>query len=337
MRIAVTGASGNVGSAVVRAALRSGTEVVGIVRRVPPDRAAPPGTRWVACDVGSVQADATLRAAFANADAVVHLAWAIQPSHDRRRLIRTNLLGTEAVISAAAAAGVPHLVHASSVGAYSAGPKDRLVDESWATGGIPTSSYSRDKAAAERLLDAAERRGVLSTVTRIRPALVVQKRAAAELLRYFLPAPARPLARLRLPVLPLPDETVTQVVHADDVADAVLRILASRAGGAFNLAPAAPLTPDDLATAFGARRVRLPAGALRTAAAATWVTRLQPVDVGWVDMLLGHPLLDSARARGELGWTPLRTAAQALDDVIDGIRANAGDRSPLLRPLRLFG
>ncbi|TQS42183.1 NAD-dependent epimerase/dehydratase family protein [Cryptosporangium phraense] len=334
MRIAVTGASGNVGSAVVRAALRSGAEVVGVVRRVPPDRAAPPGTQWVRCDIGAVDADASLRAAFTGADAVVHLAWAIQPSHDRRRLIRTNLLGTEAVIAAAEAAGVPHLVHASSVGAYSAGPKDRLVDESWPTDGIPSSSYSRDKVAAERLLDAAQNR--LETVTRVRPALVVQKRAAAELLRYFLPAIARPVARVPLPLLPLPDRTVTQVVHADDVADAVLRILAARPGGAFNLAPADSLGPDALAAAFGGRRVPLPAGLLRTAATATWTTHLQPVDVGWVDMLLGHPLLDSSRARGELGWSPLHTAADALTDVIAGIRANAGDRSPLLRPLRIF-
>jgi len=336
MRIVVTGASGNVGSAVVRAALGSGTEVVGVARRVPPERSTPAGTHWVRCDVGAVNADAVLRDAMAGADAVVHLAWAIQPSHDRRRLIRTNLLGTAAVIAAAEEAGVPHLVHASSIGAYSVGPKDRTVGEDWPTDGVQTSHYSRDKVAAERLVDAAEQRGVLPLITRIRPALVVQRRAASELLRYFAPALARPLVRLPLPVLPLPGRAITQVVHADDVADAVLRILAARAGGAFNLAPEPPLRPEDLAAAFGGRRVPFPATVLRAAAAASWTARLQPVDAGWVDLLLGTPLLDSSRARDELGWVPRYDTHEALADVVAGLRAHDGDRSPLLRPLRLF-
>ncbi|WP_035857382.1 NAD-dependent epimerase/dehydratase family protein [Cryptosporangium arvum] len=332
MRIVVTGASGNVGSAVVRAAVGSGAEVTGVVRRTPSERAAPAGTRWVRCDIGSVHADAVLRDAMEGADAVVHLAWAIQPSHDRRLLARTNVLGTRAVIRAAELAGVPHLVHASSVGVYSTGPKDRTVGEDWPTGGIATSSYSRDKVAAERLLDACS----VPVVTRIRPALVVQRRAASELLRYFLPALARPLVKLTLPVLPLPDRTVTQVVHADDVADAVLRILAARAAGPFNLAPEPPLRPDDLARAFGGRRVPLPAAVLRAGAAASWSAHLQPVDVGWVDLLLGTPLLDSSRARDELGWVPRYDTHEALADVVAGLRDHSGDRSPLLRPLRLF-
>ncbi|MFG1928411.1 NAD-dependent epimerase/dehydratase family protein [Cryptosporangium sp. NPDC048952] len=332
MRIVVTGASGNVGSAVVRAAVGSGAEVIGVVRRTPTERAAPAGTQWVRCDIGSLHADAVLRAAMEGADAVVHLAWAIQPSHDRRLLARTNVLGTTAVIEAAERAGVPHLVHASSVGVYSAGPKDRTVREDWPTDGIPTSSYSRDKVTAELLLDAAS----IPVVTRIRPALVVQRRAASELLRYFLPALARPLVKAKLPILPLPDRTVTQVVHADDVADAVLRILATRAPGAFNLAPEPPLRPDDLAAAFGGRRVPLPAKLLRAGASATWNTHLQPVDVGWVDLLLESPLLDSSRARDELGWAPRYDTHEALADVVAGLRAHAGDRSPLLRPLRLF-
>ena len=70
---------------------------------------------------------------------------------------RTNVVGTERVLAAASAAGVGALVCASSVGAYSPGPKDRQVDEGWPTHGVTTSSYSRDKAYQERLLDLFER------------------------------------------------------------------------------------------------------------------------------------------------------------------------------------
>ena len=77
--------------------------------------------------------------------------------------------GSPRVFEAAAAAGAGALVHASSVGAYSPGPKDRRVDESWPTEGIPSSFYSRHKAACERALDELESRDPQLRVARLRP------------------------------------------------------------------------------------------------------------------------------------------------------------------------
>ena len=84
---------------------------------------------------------------------IVHLAWLIQPGRDESVTSRVNLTGRRRVFAAAVAARVPSVIDASSVGAYSPGPKDRLVDESWPTGGISSSFYSRHKAAVERDLD----------------------------------------------------------------------------------------------------------------------------------------------------------------------------------------
>ena len=58
--------------------------------------------------------------------------------------------GTQRVLDATAAVGAGAFVYASSVGAYSPGPKDRRVDETWPTDGVPSSFYSRHKAATER-------------------------------------------------------------------------------------------------------------------------------------------------------------------------------------------
>src|SRR5689334_11124498 len=123
MRIVVTGASGNVGTSLLDA-LRADervTEIVGLARRPP----ATPGERttWVRADVVTDP----LEGVFDGADAVVHLAWAIQPSHDPRTLRAVNVDGSRRVFRAAAAAGVGALVHASSIGVYSPGPKDRRV------------------------------------------------------------------------------------------------------------------------------------------------------------------------------------------------------------------
>ena len=84
---------------------------------------------------------------------MIDLAWLIQPGRDLATLRATNVDGSERVFEAVAEAGVPALVYASSVGAYSPGPKDRRVDESWPTGGIESSFYSRHKAEVERILD----------------------------------------------------------------------------------------------------------------------------------------------------------------------------------------
>lgn len=334
MRVVVTGASGNVGSRVVPALLASGKvdEIVGVVRR-PPTEGWPSAVRWVGCDIGAEGADGVLRAAMDRADAVVHLAWQLQPSRDLDRMRRTNVDGSRRVFTAAAAAGAP-IVYASSVGAYSAGPKDRPVDESWPTEGIPTSAYSRHKSEVERLLDELERAGA-QRVVRMRPALIFQAMAGSEIARYFL-GPFVPLSAIQsklLPVLPVFDRMVFQAVHADDVAAAfATAVLDPDVRGAFNLAAEPVIDGALLAEVLDARPVRTPLTAIRGVADAAWRSRLQPMDPGWVDLAAGAPVMSTTRAREVLRWTPHTTSTDALLQLIDGIRHRIGGPSPVLRP-----
>ena len=162
MRVAIVGATGNTGTAVLEAlaATPEVTEVVGIARRMPDTTVAPyDGCDWRSIDVAAAspegEAIARLADAFEGADAVIHLAWLIQPNTERELLRRVNVDGTRRVTEAVARAGVPHLVVASSVGAYSPDDTDDEAtrrDESWPTGGVRTSHYSVDKAAQEQVL-----------------------------------------------------------------------------------------------------------------------------------------------------------------------------------------
>src|SRR3712207_1517062 len=218
MRIVVTGATGNVGTSLLAALGGDSrvTEIVGIARR--PPRLDSPRTRWVQADVSSAPLGEHLR----GADAVVHLAWLIQPSRDEAVLEATNVTGSRRVFEAAAEAGVRTLVHASSIGAYSAGPSDTPVEESWPTDGTPSSFYARHKVAAERALDAVEAAHPELRVVRLRPALIF-KRAAASGIRRLFAGPLLPSKLVRpglLPVLPLPAGLVVQAVHGHDVAQA---------------------------------------------------------------------------------------------------------------------
>jgi nucleoside-diphosphate-sugar epimerase len=330
MRVVVTGASGNVGTSVLSALAgeEAVTSVLGLARRRPGMAVAK--TTWAAADV--VHDD--LAGHFRGADAVVHLAWLIQPSHDPLAMWRTNVVGSERVLAAAAEAGVGTLVCASSIGAYSPGPKDRQVDEAWPTHGVATSSYSRDKAYQERLLDLFERDHPAVRVVRLRPALTFKREAASEIRRFFLgPLVPGSLARAgAIPVVPKVRRLRTQAVHADDVGDAYRLAVVGDARGPFNLAADPVLDADALAGLLDARTLPVPARLLKAGAAATWRLHLQPVSPGWLDLALQSPLLDAGRARAELGWRPRRSATQAVEELLAGLREGAGADTPPLDP-----
>jgi UDP-glucose 4-epimerase len=330
MRVVVTGASGNVGTSVLRAL---GTDsavdsIVGIARRRP--ALALPKVEWREADV----VVAPLERIFDGADAVVHLAWLIQPSHDREALRAVNVGGSARVMDAVARAGVETLVHASSVGAYSPGPKDAAVDESWPTEGVPASSYSMDKSEVERLLDDFERGQPSVRVVRLRPGLIFKFEAGTEIRRLFA-GPLAPRAifnRRVIPFVPAMSELRFQAVHAEDVADAYRRAVVGSARGAFNIAADPVLDSPRLAQAIGARQLRLPRAALRGAAALSWRLRLQPTSPGWIDLGLSAPIMDVGRAKRELGWEPRHRADDALLELLDGIRRGGGAATPPLDP-----
>ena len=267
MKVVVLGASGNAGVALLRAleAEPRVEEVVAVARR-PPEDWSSSKTTWRALDIAADPLEPVVR----GADVVVHLAWLIQPARDVAQCRAVNVIGSRRVMAAVAEARVPALVYASSVGAYSRGPKDRLVDESWPTGGVPTSFYSRHKVEVERLLDGFEierperprgapaprpdlpaRRGVGDPAP-VRRTLPTQRARRAEMdpdrpapSAAALPGGPRRRRRRRIPPR-----------HR------------GRRRGAFNVAAEPILDGEALGRLLDARPVPVPAAALRASAAA---------------------------------------------------------------------
>src|SRR4051794_22087522 len=328
MKVVITGATGNVGTSTVQALADSQEidEILGLARRQP--AWTPPKTTWVEANI----LGADLTASFEGANAVIHLAWAIQPSRDAATVERINLEGSSRVFAAAAAAGVRALVHASSVGAYSRGPKDREVDENWPTEGTPTSFYSRHKVAVERELDRFETDNPKMRVVRLRPALIFKDEAATEIRRLFV-GPFLPnflLRRRFLPALPRVDRLRFQAVHSEDVGRAYLRAVLADVKGAFNIAAEPPLSPEDIAERIGVRSFPVSARVVRRVADLSWRMRLQPTPPGWLDMALNVPLMSSSRAREELGWEPRHSGVEALEELLEGLREGHGAETPPL-------
>lgn len=338
MKVVVVGASGNLGTCVLRA-LRDEqaiTNVIGLARRVPEGREPPYDVaEWRSLDLTgeSRQVHETLVAAFRGADAVVHLVWAIQPNRARSYLRHVNVEGTRRVAQAAVEADVAHLVVASSWAVYSQVHDDEPRDEAAPATGIPSSHYSVDKAAQERVLDSVEQHHPAMRVSRMRTALCFQQNAGAQIARYFIgPAvPTRLLAPGLLPVLPMPTGLRLHVLHSDDAGRAYSQVIRNRAGGAFNVAAESVLWPADLARLVDSgRRLEIPPRLLRPLLHYAWRARLVASDAGWLDMATALPIMNTDRIR-DLGWQPRHGAGETLTELLEAIASRRGTSSPALR------
>ncbi|ORA09569.1 NAD-dependent epimerase/dehydratase family protein [Mycobacterium arosiense] len=337
-RIVITGASGNVGTALLRRLAEDGTdhEIVGVTRRRPPADGVYRSVQWHELDLADPGVEIQLLNVFRGAQCVIHLAWGFQPTRNTRYLDAVAVHGSSAVLSAANNAKVQQLVHMSSVGTYAPGRYGERVDESWSTAGIRSSAYSRAKSTVEHMLDDYERRNPDGVgIARMRPGFIMQRDAAMGLRRYTLPAYLDSRWLRWLPVLPLDRSLCVSIVHAEDVADACVRAIERRATGPFNLAAEPPVSRDDIAKALRAYPIHVPLRLLWLAVEASWRARLQPIDRGWLDMAYSLPLLDTGRARDLLEWSPRWRSVAALADLIDGFLHGSGTASPVLHPRSL--
>jgi UDP-glucose 4-epimerase len=330
MRVAVTGATGNIGTSLLTALADdpSVEEVIGLARRRP--RWPPPKVTWAQADIATDDLTHHLE----GADVVVNLAWIFQPTRDPLTTWRANVLGGLRVFDAAAAAGAGALIHASSVGAYSPGPQEGLVDESWPTHALPTAAYGREKSYLERALDAYELRHPDMRVVRMRPGFIFKRASAPEQRRLFA-GPLVPGLLVRpgaVPVVPDLPGLRLQALHSEDAADAFRRAIVRDVRGAFNVAADPVLDAHRLAELLDARVVRVPRRLVRTAVAAAWRVHAIPATPTLLDLALSLPAMDVTRARQVLGWAPRHSSLDAIGAFLEGLRAGEGMDTPPLRP-----
>ncbi|MEV6162513.1 NAD-dependent epimerase/dehydratase family protein [Streptomyces sp. NPDC052052] len=333
LRVVVTGATGNVGTSVIEALSQDPdvAAVVGLARRLP--KMSVPGVEWATVDLSRRDSPAVLDQYLDGADTVVHLAWRFQPTHAPVLTWRNNVLGSIRVFEAVARAGVPALVHASSVGAYSPGPKvEPGVTEEWPTHGWPDAAYCREKSYLERVLDAFEPRHPWVRVVRMRPGFLFKEQAASEQRRIFAGRYV-PGVLLRPDLLPfVPDLAGLrfQALHTDDAAQAYRAAVVGDVRGPFNLAAEPVIGAAELGELLDVRVVRVPRALVRSALAAAWRAHAVPASPHLFDAVLRLPLLDSSRARDLLDWQPARTGLEALASFLSGVRRGAGLETPPL-------
>lgn len=189
MTLAITGATGFVGQALLDRALKAGHPVRALTRREQPARA---GVEWVRGDLAD---RAALRELCRGAEAAIHVAGVVN-APDAAGFQAGNVTGTLNLIEAARHQGVPRLVHVSSLSA-------REPD---------LSAYGASKARAEKLVRAS---GIDWTI--VRPPAIYGPRDT-EMFELFR------LARWGLMPMP-PRDGRTSVIHVDDLARLMLALV----------------------------------------------------------------------------------------------------------------
>jgi nucleoside-diphosphate-sugar epimerase len=324
LTVAVTGPTGDVGRAAVRAleARPEVGEIIGMARR--PFDPAEHGWQRTTYRRGDILDRDAVDGLVADADVVVHLAFIIFGDHDEAHQV--NLSGSRNVFEATAASSASRLVYTSSVAAYGFDGRDR----GWLTEDMPAAGtkgfyYSAHKAELEGLL-ASSLAGSDTEAYVFRPCIVAG--ADAPTLVGMLTTGNRLTAALgplrrgleRLPVVRpvLPDTGVPfQLVHHDDVATAIAAAVAGEGeAGVYNLAAPDEVTTADLARELGWATVPVPKAAVSAVAAAIDRAPLTPSIAEWINAFRTPVLMDSTKAARELGVGEWRSAAETLAETI---------------------
>jgi nucleoside-diphosphate-sugar epimerase len=330
LTVAVTGPTGEIGKPFMRALDRHRdiARIIGMARR-PFDPAAH-GWKKVEYRQGDVLDRKSVDELVKGADVVVHLAFIILGGLDESRAI--NLQGSRNVFEASVAAGVKRLVYASSVAAYGFhADNPDVLTEDIPPRGTDEHYYSAQKAEVERVL-AEILDGAATKAYVFRPCVVAGPEALMliESIPYVsmserMPGAARRLLEL-MPILKpvLPDPGIPfQLVHHDDVAAALRAAVLGRGKpGIYNLAGPGELTMSDLAKELGWYSLPLPEAAV--GATADIVARLPflPAEASWINAMRTPVLMDTSKARSELGWRPQHDGRDTLRQTVASAREN---------------
>ena len=318
LTVAVTGPTGTFGVALMP--LLQDEErvarVIGIARR-PFD---PIERGWTKMEYrrGDVRDREALQEAFTGADVVVHLAFLII-SGGKETTQAINVEGTLNAFRAAAEAGARRFVYASSIAAYGFHRDNPIgITEDWPTRPADRLFYSQEKAELEHLLLAEAERHPETDLYLLRPPIVLgpdaigAKAQLPPALIQVLQSAHRGVRRLRVVPAVVPDLPM-QLIHQDDVAAALrLCVLAAGPPGAYNIAADDVVKVADVVRELGFRPLAVPSRPVAAVARAITALPFLPSGAQWAEVLSHPAIMDTTKARTDLGWTPRHSALESL-------------------------
>jgi UDP-glucose 4-epimerase len=253
--IAITGASGYIGSRLLERL--AGAAVLALDIR--PPRHLPEGAEFVRHDVRQPMG-ALFRAR--GVKAVIHLAFAVDPMRDRQAERALNVLGTANVLAACAEARVETVILLSSATVYGAYPDNPpALTEDAPLRGCPGFGYVEDKLELERMAARYAREHPEARVILVRPVVV----AGPHMRNYLSRSLEKPFV-----FLPWGANPPLQLIHEQDVAQALATLLHEGPSGPYNLGAPNPMPFQEVVRRARARAVALPWALLYPLAAVAW-------------------------------------------------------------------
>ena len=242
-------------------------------------------------------------------DALVHLAFVLDPIHDEDAMYEVDVNGTANVLAAATQAGVEHVLVTSSATAYGAFPDNPIpLTEDHPVRGVPSFEYARDKAESDRICQLWAHEHPDRTMTIVRPTVVFGPTVDNFILRLLTRQPF--LADLGGEPPPI------QFVHEDDLVDALMRLLGGRHGGAFNIAADGTMTIRQCAEAIGLSVRRVPRAPYWALARLLWRLRVSEAPPGYLHFVVNPWVVSNDRLKEATGWRPHRTSRETFDETI---------------------
>ncbi|MFL5828733.1 MAG: NAD-dependent epimerase/dehydratase family protein [Solirubrobacteraceae bacterium] len=335
LTVAVTGPTGTFGFGLMPL-LESEPRVervIGIARR-PFD----PGQHgWTKMEYrqGDVRDPSALRAAFTGCDVVVHLAFMITGNASEETIRAINVEGTVNAFRAAREVGADRFVYASSVAAYGFHRDNPVgMDEDWPVRPAERLFYAQEKAELEEVLREEAASPGSPALFLVRPPIVLGPHAVGA--KGALPQPLAAAGRrlldffggLPLPLPVLAPDVQLQFIHERDVGQALVRcVLGEGPPGAYNIAGDGVLTGADIARELGLSPVSVPGRLVySTARAAASLPRIPgaPPAADWIEAVSHPAIMDTKKAKRDLGWRPQYTGLEALRDTLRADAASAG-------------
>jgi UDP-glucose 4-epimerase len=305
MRYVITGGSGYIGSRLVDLlSRRQDTEKIVICDLAPPATYRP-GTEYERVDVRDRKAVRTVLER-AKPDALVHLAFILNPSHDEHFMYDVDVNGTNNVLEAAAAAGTGQVLVTSSATAYGAFPDNPVpLTEDDPVRGVAGFAYARDKTESDRLCQLWAAKHPDRAMTIVRPCIVFGPNVDNYLVRLWTKQP--------FAADPGTLDNDIQFVHEDDLVEALAALLLGRHAGAFNVAGDGLMTMRECAEMIGSPIRRMPMRAYRALARTMWRARLSEAPPGQIEFA-EHPwIVSTEKLRQTTGWSPRHTTRETFE------------------------
>jgi UDP-glucose 4-epimerase len=306
MRYVITGGSGYIGSRLVdMLSRRDDTESIVICDLAPPRGGYRPGTEFERVDVRDRDA---VRAVLERVrpDALVHLAFILNPSHDEQFMYDVDVNGTHNVLEAAGAAGTGQVLVTTSAVAYGAFPDNPVpLTEDDPVRGVAGFSYARDKTESDRLCQLWAANYPDRVMTIVRPSIVFGPNVDNYLVRLWTKVPfTADVGTLDNPI---------QFAHEDDVVEAIAGLLLGRHGGAFNVAGDAEMTLRECAEVIDSPIRRMPLRVYRGLAKVMWALRQSEAPPGQIDFALYPWTVSTEKLRRTTGWSPRHTSRETFE------------------------